>query len=119
MKVVVDENIPKRTVEALRASGHVVSDMRGSVEQGSPDADLWNIVLIERALLITTDKGFTVHRDEAHFGILIIRLRQPNLVRIHARIMAAIARYGPEDWPNMMLVMRDRVQSLYRSRPHR
>ena len=40
-------------------------------------------------MLVTTDKGFCEHRAEQHFGILVVRLRQPNEPRIHARIMAA------------------------------
>src|SRR5205823_3049948 len=101
LRILVDENIPKRTVEELRADGNVVSDLRGTTEQGSPDPDVWQNVLAERALLITTDKGFTSYRDEAHFGVLVIRLRQPNLAKIHARVMAAMARYVEKDWPNM------------------
>ena len=41
MKIVVDENIPKRTVDALRADGHEVADLRGTDEQGSDDLAVW------------------------------------------------------------------------------
>ncbi len=90
MNILVDENIPKATVEALRSLGHLVRDLRGTPDQGAEDPDVWNMVLREKALLITTDKGFTIHRSEPHFGILIIRLRQPNLASIHARVMMAM-----------------------------
>lgn len=114
MNILVDENIPKLTVETLRLDGHVVSDLRGTPDQGAEDPDVWNMVLRDKALLITTDKGFTSHRSEPHFGILVIRLRQPNLAKIHARVMLAMSRHEAADWPNLTLVMRDTVQSAFR-----
>lgn len=114
MNIFVDENIPKLTVETLRSGGHIVSDLRGTPEQGAEDGEVWNRVLFEKALLITTDKGFAGHRSEPHFGILVIRLRQPNLAKIHARVMLAMSRPDAEDWRNLTLVMRDSVQSEFR-----
>ena len=40
--------------------------------------------------MITTDKYFAQYRDENHYGILVIRLKQPNKLRTHQRIMQAI-----------------------------
>lgn len=67
------------------------------------------------ALLVTTDKGFSEHRDEQHCGILIVRLRQPNEQRIHARIMAAFRQFTEQEWPGLLVVMRDAVQSVHRA----
>jgi hypothetical protein len=93
-----------------------VADIRGSSEQGMPDEQLWLKVQEEKRLLITTDKGFSNYRNEAHHGILIIRLRQPTRLKIHQRVMQAITRYPEEQWPGLMVVMRDNVQSSWRSR---
>ena len=82
MKIFVDENIPLMTVKELRSKGFDVKDIRGTSEQGISDADLWQIVQKEKRLLITTDKGFSSHRNEAHHGILIIRLKQPSRLKI-------------------------------------
>jgi predicted nuclease of predicted toxin-antitoxin system len=65
MRVLVDENIPRLTVEALRLLGHDVLDIRGSDRQGAPDPDLWGIALAEERTLITTDKCFTEYRFAA------------------------------------------------------
>ena len=116
MKIFVDENIPLITVEELRLKGFDVADIRGSSEQGMPDEQLWLKVQEEKRLLITTDKGFSNYRNEAHHGFLIIRLRQPTRLRIHQRIMQAITRYPEEQWPGLIVVMRDNVQSSWRSR---
>ncbi len=57
----MDENIPARTVLSLRAMGHEVSDVRGTPDEAANDDDLWRLVQQERALLVTTDKGFVRH----------------------------------------------------------
>lgn len=115
MKIFVDENIPALTVERLREAGHDVLDIRGTSRQGLADDELWTLAQTERCVLVTTDKGFTRFRDETHFGMLVIRLRQPNVQRIHTRILAAFRRYADAEWPGRLVVMRDLVQSVYRS----
>lgn len=117
MKILVDENIPRRTIAALQEMGHSVLDVRGTADQGLPDELLWEKAREVQALLITTDKGFSNKRNEPHQGILIIRLRQPNRERIHQRILQALAHFTPADWPGLTLTMRDQVQSVYRSQP--
>jgi len=116
MKILVDENIPMMTVQALREMGHEVLDIRGTVDEGIADEALWEISQREGQLLITTDKGFTEHRDEPHHGILIVRLRQPNRYKIHQRVMQAMTRFAEKEWPGFLVVMRDMVQSVWRAR---
>lgn len=95
MRILVDENIPNIAVRELRAQGHDVLDIRGTERQGMLDDELWPFAQTERRMLITTDKGFSEHRDEQHCGILVVRLRQPNEQRIHSRIMAAFRNSNP------------------------
>ena len=78
MKILVDENIPRMTVDALRSYGHEVRDLRGTPEQGLTDRALWLVAATEARLLIPTDKGFSEFRSVPPHGILIVRLRQPN-----------------------------------------
>lgn len=115
MKIFVDENIPLMTVRALRKMGHDVLDIRGTAEEGMTDDALWEMIQPEGRLLITTDKGFTQHRDELHHGILVVRLRQPNRRKIHQRVMQAMTRFAAEEWPGLLVVMRDVVQSVWRA----
>lgn len=116
MKIFADENIPLMTINELRQKGHEVIDIRGTDDQGLDDEDLWQRVQMQKCVLITTDKGFSSHRDEAHHGILIIRLKQPTLLKIHQRVMHAITRYSRRDWLGLMVVMRDVVQGSWKSR---
>ena len=115
MKICVDENIPLISVVELRNLGHDVLDIRGTTDQGLTDEVLWEKAQRENRLLITTDKGFSAHRAESHYGILIIRLRQPNEQKIHARIIQAINQYSEGDWQGLLIVMRDAVQSVWRN----
>ncbi len=116
MKIFVDENIPLITVKELRKQRFDVIDIRGTLNQGITDKELWERVIYEKRLLITTDKGFSSHRDEKHCGILIIRLKQPTRLKIHQRVMQSIKKYSEKEWPGLMVVMRDSVQSSWRSR---
>ena len=66
MRIFVDENIPLMTVEALRAMGHDVRDIRGTPSEGLRDDVLWEVAQREERLLITTDKGFAHYRMGPH-----------------------------------------------------
>jgi len=114
MKILVDENIPAITIESLQKLGHDVLDIRGTPKEGYADEKLWQLTLHESRLLITTDKGFTHHRNETHQGILIIRLRKPNQNKIHQRIMKAFNEFSEDEWNGALVVMRDTVQSVWR-----
>jgi predicted nuclease of predicted toxin-antitoxin system len=115
MNILVDENIPWMTVQALREMGHDVLDIRGTVHEGITDDQLWDMAQRERRLLITTDKGFAQHRNVSHSGILIVRLRQPNRHRIHQRVIRAVNQFSLEEWPGLLVTMRDMVQSVWQA----
>lgn len=115
MKILVDENIPLLTVQALRKSGHDVLDIRGTKKEGMKNSNLWKLIQKEQRFFITTDKGFTEYRDVKHYGILIIRLRQPNRVKIHDKVLLAMDQINEIDWNNLIVVIRDNFQSKYKS----
>ncbi len=115
MRVLVDENIPRITVDALRSRGHDVKDIRGTAGQGISDSDLWALALAEARALITTEKGFTEYPSALHNGILIVRLRQPNREKIHNAIMYVVDRFPEKEWPNLLVVVRDTFMSTSRA----
>src|SRR5271157_1771747 len=114
MRILVDENIPRMTVDTLRSLGHDVKDVRGTSDQGAPDSDLWALAMAESRMLVTTDKGFTEYRSAPHRGILIVRLRQPNRQKIHHAVMHTIERFPDSEWPNLLVVVRDTTMSTSR-----
>jgi len=71
---------------------------------------------LESLLLITTDKVFSQYLRVPHYGVLIVRLRRPNRHKIHTRIMQAVMRFPEEEWPGLLVVMRDVAQSTWRAR---
>lgn len=101
------------TIQALRASGHDVKDIRGTLDEGIEDEAIWEMVIKEKRLLITTDKGFGHFRNELHTGILIILLKQPNRLKIHERVIQGLYQFAEKEWPGKTLIMRDTVQSLW------
>ena len=114
MDILVDENIPLMSVEQLREMGHDVLDIRGTADQGISDKLLWNKTYAERRLLITTDRGFAHYRDREHHGILIVSLRRPNRHKINDCVTEAIKLFQPEQWPGLLVVMRDETMSTWR-----
>ncbi len=114
MRILVDENIPRITADRLRELGHDVKDIRGTSQEGVADSDLWNIAAGDGRLLISTDKGFTGYRGSSHGGILVVRLRQPNRLRIHRAVLHAISCFDELDWPDRLVVVRDNTMSTSR-----
>lgn len=115
MKIFVDENIPRLTVETLQRDGHDVADIRGTEREGISDEEIWEIVVNEKRLLITTDKGFAGHRDEVHYGILIVCLNKPNRKKIHNSILRSFSYFNEKEWKGSMIIARDTVQSIWRT----
>ena len=116
MKIFVDENIPVMTVRELRNAGHDVADIRGTENEGMIDEEVWKKVQKEQRLLITTDKGFAQRRHENHNGILVIRLKQPNRLKIHNKVMQAMNRFKEKEWAGLTVVMQDMFHSMWKAR---
>jgi hypothetical protein len=76
---------------------------------------LWSAAQTDKRVLVTTDRGFTEFRAVPHSGILIVRLRQPNRQKIHNAVLRALERFVDEDWPGMLVVVRDVTLSVSRS----
>jgi hypothetical protein len=103
------------TVVRLRDLGHDVRDVLGTPDRGLKDPDLWSAALGDRRVLITTDRGFTEFRAVSHFGVLVVRLRQPNRLKIHHAVMLAIERFRESEWAGLLVVVRDSTLSVSRA----
>lgn len=116
MNIFVDENIPAMTVRELRDAGHDVIDIRGTDNEGLIDEDVWDMAQKQQRLLITTDKGFALKRHEKHYGILIIKLKQPNRLKIHQKVMKAINRFKAEEWLGTTVIMQDMFRGIWKGK---
>jgi hypothetical protein len=119
MRILVDENVPLATVRVLCAAGHDVEDVRGTSAEGGSDDALWERAQAAERLLITTDKSFASRTGDLHFGVLIVRVRQPNWFLIHERVLRAMALVDAADWPGLVVVMRDTAMGRRRAAPYR
>jgi predicted nuclease of predicted toxin-antitoxin system len=116
VRIFVDENIPLMTVNELRLLRHDVMDIRGTKFEGISDEELWDIVVKEKRLLVTTDKGFLQNRYGKHYGILIVRLKQPNRLKIHQKVIKGINLFKEKEWPLRTVVMQDLFHSAWKRR---
>jgi uncharacterized protein with PIN domain len=116
VKVLVDENIPRRTVNWLVERGHDVKDVRRTPQQGLVDAELWELAQHEKRLLISTDRWFLRYRNTSHSGVLVVLLSQPERLRIHGKVMQVLGQFAPEEWPGLTVRARDTLQSIRRWR---
>jgi len=116
VKVLVDENIPRRTVNWLIERGHDVKDVRRTPQQGLDDAELWELAQREKRLLISTDRWFLRYRNTSHSGVLVVLLDQPERLKIHGKVTQVFGRFAPEEWPGLTVRARDNLQSIRRWR---
>lgn len=110
VRVVVDENIPRQLVAALRDAGLDVIDA-AAVALGGTDADLLALAHRERALLLTGDLDFPrLIFAEAHPPpvTLVVERRQPcdaarllgdvlRVVRLGARMHGHVVVFDADD----------------------
>jgi predicted nuclease of predicted toxin-antitoxin system len=89
-------------------------DIRGTNLEGASDGTVWAIAQQGERLLVSTDKGFARRRSEEHFGLLIVRLRQPTRTRIHERVLAALPAIEESMWPGTLVMVRDTAKSVWR-----
>lgn len=89
MKIKLDENLPTRLRDVLRTYGHDVDTVLDEQLGGMPDAEIWGAACNEDRLLITQDLDFSDLRTFApgsHPGLLLVRLRNPSVMAITARV---------------------------------
>jgi len=80
MRIKLDENIPRRLVEALTLLGHDVDTVEEERLTGSADPVVWAAAQREGRFLIPQDLDFSdVRRYQpgTHHGLLLVRLQAP------------------------------------------
>jgi len=116
VRILVDENIPRPTVAKLLERGDDVLDIRGTPREGMRDELLWELAQKETRLLISTDRRFLRYWNVSHSGALIVLLKQAKLWTIHEKVMHTLDQFTPEEWRELLVVVRDTFQSIRRPR---
>jgi len=76
MNIVIDESVSYGLAAILRSMGHMVKSIAESATSGTIDKEIFNLVVQERAVLITRDFHFTNalrYPPEKMGGIIFIR----------------------------------------------
>src|SRR4051812_8578263 len=106
MRLLANENVPRLTVEALRAAGHDLVWARTDMA-GSSDDEVLARAMTEGRILLTHDKDFgdlAFHAGlPATCGIILVRLGNLGPDAIVKRTVAAIS--SRSDWPGHLSVV--------------
>jgi len=108
MQILADENIPKSTVQTLRASGHDVLWIREAVP-GITDPEVMQIAIDEQRIIVTYDKDFgelavTVNSQNPPV-IILLRISKPSPTLAAAAVDRVLN--SREDWLGHLTVIDD------------
>ena len=98
MKFKLDENLPTRAVDALRAAGHDAVHLLDQVAAGLQDAGLAQLTRNEGRALITLDLDFAdirTYQPRDYPGLIVLRPRTTSaddILRLLTRLIDAVAR---------------------------
>jgi predicted nuclease of predicted toxin-antitoxin system len=109
LKILLDENVPRRLVPALRAEGHEVESVITLRMQGLDNGRLYQFATQNFDLCFTRDFGFAndvrQHKPPARFKLLRVRLQQKPQEQFVNDFIAAfratdlIGFQHGDDWP--------------------
>jgi predicted nuclease of predicted toxin-antitoxin system len=121
MRFLLDENMPRRVADWLRAAGHHADDVRDTAREGGTDAALFAHAQALAAALITTDRDFAravPHRLPSLNGAIVITLRRLNGAAILARFQAAMPLVVAAPMADRIILVTDnRILTVSRKAP--
>ncbi len=113
MQFLADENIPKASIDLLRARGHDVL-AAGEIARGSPDAELLARSVAESRILLTFDRDFgalAFRSDHPRaYGIVLFRMIPANPNEPATVLLALAGRPELELQDHFTVVDQDRVR---------
>jgi predicted nuclease of predicted toxin-antitoxin system len=118
VKIKVDEDLPRRTVQLLQEHGY---DAANVIEQGMggwKDPRLWIAVQKEERLLITADKGFgdiRVYPPGTHHGVLLLRPDEDGIRPVIELLQKFLGLYKLEEVGDAITVVTPRGIRLRRA----
>ena len=98
MRFKLDENLPVRAAEVLRAAGHDAVNLLDQVPAGAEDVAVAQLVLREGRVLVTLDLDFAdirAYEPSQYRGIVVLRPRRGSadeVVGLLTRVTKALER---------------------------
>ncbi len=113
MRILADENVPKKVVQILRQQGHDVVWM-AETAPGSKDEEVMARAREEGRVLLTFDKDFgeeAFKRGEELSGIILVRIRLRSPESVASVVARALEQ--PISWQDCFSVItEDRIRSI-------
>lgn len=99
MRILLDENLPRKLVESLRAEGHEVESVRTLNQQGIDDRNLYALACREYDICFTRDAGFihNTRRASRPQRLRLLRVTVPQQPQ-EAFVKQFIAHFRATDW---------------------
>ena len=110
MKIKLDENIPASLEGPISSHGHDVDTVISEGIAGHDDTVVWRYATEAGRFLITQDLDFSDIRrfvPGTHHGILLVRLRDPGIHALSARIAGLFQTEDVDDWTGCLVVATD------------
>lgn len=117
MRIKLDENLPASLAVALRSAGHDADTVPAEGLKGHADIDIWAAAQSAKRFLITQDLDFSdirQYQPGTHFGILLLRLREPGRESLGRRVMELMQMEQVETWPRCFVVATDHKVRIVR-----
>lgn len=114
----LDENVPTRAAEPLRASGHDVLSAQDQGLGGATDASLARACQTEERVLLTLDLDFADIRSYGALdspGILVIRLPHQDAENVAAAIQRALPEIDREPLQGSIWILEPRRIRVWRA----
>lgn len=117
MKIKLDENLPARLATVMVDLGYDVDSVIEEGLSGQNDDRVWEAAQDAGRFLITQDLDFSDIRKFApgsHYGILLIRLREPGRVALYQRILSLFQTEDVATWEHCYVVATERKIRIQR-----
>jgi predicted nuclease of predicted toxin-antitoxin system len=110
MKIKLDENLPFRPTISLLQLGHDVDTVHSEGFAGSRDEIVWEAAQKNQRFFITQELDFSDFRKfvpGTHYGILLVRLRQPGRQALIDKIEFLFETEDVDRWNGCIIVATD------------
>jgi predicted nuclease of predicted toxin-antitoxin system len=118
MRVKVDEDLPKASVQMLQDKGYEAVSVVEQGMGGCKDSPLWRAVQAEEQFLVTADKGFAdirLYAPGTHAGVLLLRPDQDGIRPLIELLERVLASYDLEALAGTVTVVTPRGVRIRRA----
>jgi len=109
-RFIVDEDLPIALAEMLKRKGHWAEHVCHAGLRGADDLTVFKHAQLQKAILITADKGFSDIRRfpiGSHYGIIVLRLKRRKRIEILQRFCQVLSQLKGRSLQGRLIVVTD------------